>query len=144
MEVGSEAATISPPLPSSFPLPNPVHPSPTIPTMEGQQVFCWPHRDPGFPSIHVASHRAAGEPQGGPGGSLTFTWNTSSLLPTLNCDSKSTVNFSSVTDSAPLRSARLIRFRDCRYTDAELGGWREQLSLGPRPLRGQAQASPCS
>lgn len=44
----------------------------------------------------------------------TLTWNTSSLPPTLNWDSNRMVNFSSVTDSAPRRSDRLILFRDCR------------------------------
>lgn len=43
---------------------------------------------------------------------FTLTWKTSSLPPTVNCDSNSIVNFSSVTDSAPRRSERLIRFRD--------------------------------
>ncbi|TNN52794.1 hypothetical protein EYF80_037027 [Liparis tanakae] len=43
---------------------------------------------------------------------FTFTWKTSSLPPTLNCDSNRMVNFSSVTDSAPRRSDRLILFRD--------------------------------
>lgn len=52
-------------------------------------------------------------------GVFTFTWKTSSLPPTLNCDSKRMVNFSSVTDSAPRRSERLIRFRDCRDTRGE-------------------------
>lgn len=46
--------------------------------------------------------------------SRTFTWNTSSLPPILNCDSNKMVNFSSVTDSAPRRSDRLILFKDCR------------------------------
>lgn len=46
----------------------------------------------------------------------TLTWKTSSLPPMLNCDSNRTVNFSSVTDSAPRRSERLIRFNDCRQT----------------------------
>lgn len=43
---------------------------------------------------------------------LTFTWKTSSLPPTLNWDSNKMVNFSSVTDSAPRRSDRLILFKD--------------------------------
>lgn len=47
---------------------------------------------------------------------ITLTWKTSSLPPTLNCDSNRTVNFSSVTDSAPRRSDRLIRFSDCTHT----------------------------
>ncbi len=42
----------------------------------------------------------------------TFTWKTSSLPPTLNWDSNRMVNFSSVTDSAPRLSDRLILFRD--------------------------------
>lgn len=44
---------------------------------------------------------------------FTFTWKTSSLLPTLNWDSNRMVNFSSVTDSAPRLSDRLILFKDC-------------------------------
>ena len=43
---------------------------------------------------------------------LTLTWKTSSFPPTLNWDSNRTVNFSSVTDSAPRRSERLILFND--------------------------------
>ena len=40
------------------------------------------------------------------------TWKTSSLFPIENCDLKSIVNFSSVTDSAPLLSDLFMRFRD--------------------------------
>lgn len=50
---------------------------------------------------------------------LTFTWKTSSLLPTLNWDSNRMVNFSSVTDSAPRLSDRLILFKDCMINDVQ-------------------------
>lgn len=57
-----------------------------------------------------------------------FTWKTSSLPPTLNWDSKRMVNFSSVTDSAPRRSERLIRFSDCtvRWDKGNRHGEREE------------------
>lgn len=73
---------------------------------------------------HTHGHGAHGLPgpcRGDVAGGFTFTWKTSSLPPTLNCDSKRMVNFSSVTDSAPRRSERLIRFRDCRDTRGEHG-----------------------
>lgn len=59
---------------------------------------------------------------------LTCSWMRSLLGPSVKLVEKSTAHFSSVTDSVPFRSQRLIFFRSCQ--GEEVGGMRGKGVVG--------------
>ena len=64
------------------------------------------------------------------------------LGPSTKLVEKSTAHFSSVTDSVPFRSHRLIFFRSCRMGEGEKGEGRDGLSWAPNTLSKERPPDP--
>lgn len=88
--------------------------------MQGPSV--WPGGAPGPP------------PRAGLGPRFTWSWIGSLLGLSVKLVEKSTAHFSSVTDSVPFRSHRLIFFRSCGWGEGEEGEGSDCFSWAPNTL----------
>lgn len=86
------------------------------------------------PGLGVLAGAPGAPPWAGLGPRLTWSWMGSLLGPSVRLVEKSTAHFSSVTDSVPFRSHRLIFFRSWGWGEGEGGEGRNCFSWAPHTL----------